>query len=190
MPHSIGAHTATGTIPTPATARAMCADPKACIETHDMTAHPPLQHRAILAMAWAISGGAWAQGAVPPLISAGEPLPPRFVLCQREVQGAGGADRSAQMRACLARRLAGEKAVARNCRREAGGVKGHAARQAAQHECERHALAVPSSELPKAPPPPPRRAPVTTTASTTPAPARLVPTAAPVTQRMPSSGEQ
>lgn len=159
-------------------------------ETHPMTVNQPIRLRAMLAMLWTASGAAWAQGAAPLLVAADEALPPRFVLCQREVQGAG-ADRSALMRACLARRLAGEKAVARNCRREAGAVKGHAARQAAQRECERHALAVPSSELPKAPPPAPRRVVVTTTASATPTPARtVVPAAAPATQRMPSSGEQ
>ena len=100
---------------------------------------------------WA-STAAWAQpaaGAV--LVRADEPLPTRFVLCQREVGGQEG-DRQKLLRACLARRLEGERIVERNCRRQAGSVGGAAARQQAQRDCERLALAVPANELPKAPP--------------------------------------
>ncbi len=60
------------------------------------------------------------------------------------------------LRACLNRRLEGERIVARDCQREAGAVAGALARHRAQQACERRALAVPSQELPKRPPPPPR----------------------------------
>nr|MBP6665589.1 hypothetical protein [Ottowia sp.] len=46
--------------------------------------------------------------------------------------------------------------VERNCKREAGSVNGASARAQAQRACERQALGVPSSELPRRPPPPPK----------------------------------
>ncbi|MFT4193246.1 hypothetical protein, partial [Ottowia sp.] len=107
---------------------------------------------------WA-SGAAWPQQpAGAPLVQAGEPLPTRFVLCQREIAGQAG-ERQPLLRACLARRLEGERIVERNCRRQAASVAGGAARHQAQRDCLRQALAVPSGELPKAPPPAPRPAP-------------------------------
>lgn len=81
--------------------------------------------------------------------------PTRLMHCQREVAGAKG-DRAQLLRACLNRRLGGERIVARDCQREAGAVAGALARHRAQQACERRALAVPSQELPKRPPPPPR----------------------------------
>ncbi|HPK30969.1 MAG: hypothetical protein KDF67_03690 [Ottowia sp.] len=81
--------------------------------------------------------------------------PTRLMHCQREVAGAKG-DRAQLLRACLNRRLEGERIVARDCQREAGAVAGALARHRAQQACERRALAVPSQELPKRPPPPPR----------------------------------
>ena len=104
-------------------------------------------------LVWA--GGAGAQSATPPLVYPHELLPTRMVLCQREV-GAVERDRKGKLRTCLARRLEGERIVERNCKRQAGGVSGVAARTQAQRDCERQALAVPSTELPRRPPPPPR----------------------------------
>ena len=128
----------------------------------------------------AASGAAWTQGAQAnaPLVASNEVLPPRFVLCQREVRGFEG-DRKARMRSCLARRLEGERAVQRDCKRETGATKGVQARQQAQIDCERRALSMPSSELPRAPAPTPR--PVATTAE------GKRPVAA--TGRMPAAGE-
>lgn len=104
---------------------------------------------------WA-SSAAWSQPAAGvPLVRADEPLPQRFTLCQRELAGQT-AERQRLLRACLARRLEGERIVERNCRRQVGGVSGASARLQAQRDCERQALAVVSTELPKAPPPTPR----------------------------------
>ena len=109
--------------------------------------------------AWALlwATGAGAQGTSPTLVYPDELLPTRMVLCQREVGGAERErDRSAKLRTCLARRLEGERMVERNCKREAGSVNGASARAQAQRACERQALGVPSSELPRRPPPPPK----------------------------------
>ena len=135
----------------------------------------------------AASGAAWAQGvnASPPLVSPDETLPPRFVLCQREVHGLEG-DRKALMRSCLARRLEGERAVQRDCKRETGATKGAQARQKARIDCERRALSVASSELPRAPAP--RLAPTATAEVQRPAAASsVVPVGA--AGRMPAAGE-
>lgn len=107
------------------------------------------------ALFWA-TGWAAAQGATPAasaLVQADELLPTRMVLCQREMAGTSG-DRKAQLRTCLARRLEGERLVERHCRRQVESVRGASERLAAQRACERQALAVPSSELPRRPPPP------------------------------------
>jgi hypothetical protein len=107
------------------------------------------------ALVWAVSGSTAAQTAAPRLVAPDEPLPTRFVLCHREVQGMAG-ERQALMRTCLARRLEGERLVERQCRGQVAGVRGVAARQTAQRACERDALAVVSTELPRRPPRPPR----------------------------------
>ena len=109
--------------------------------------------------AWGLlwATGAGAQGTSPTLVYPDELLPTRMVLCQREVGGAERErDRSAKLRTCLARRLEGERMVERNCKRGAGSVNGASARAQAQRACERQALGVPSSELPRRPPPPPK----------------------------------
>ena len=98
------------------------------------------------------AGGAWAQAAAPTLVYPDELLPTRMVLCQREV-GAAERDRRSRLRTCLARRLEGERLIERQCRRQASGVSGAAARSQAQRDCERQALAVPFAELPRRPPP-------------------------------------
>ena len=123
--------------------------------------------------------GAGVQAAAPVLVYPDELLPPRMVLCQREL-GPAAQNRQRQLRTCLARRLEGERVIERQCRRQAAGVSGGVgARSQAQRACERQALAVPSSELPRRPPPPPRPA-----AAPEPAP---VATQAPVPQ--PAAGE-
>ncbi|MFT3778645.1 MAG: hypothetical protein QM772_10315 [Ottowia sp.] len=127
-----------------------------------------------------VGGAAWSQQPVSaPLVYADEPLPTRFVLCQREIAGQAG-ERQLLLRACLARRLEGERIAERNCRRQAAGVAGGAARHQAQRDCLRQALALPSGELPKAPPPAPR--PVVPEASGAPAPA-------PAARSLPAAGE-
>ena len=66
----------------------------------------------MLSAALCTSGGAsWAQAAQPgsagpSVATVAEPLPPRFVLCQREVAAQAG-DRQSLMRTCPARRLEG-----------------------------------------------------------------------------------
>ena len=65
----------------------------------------PFSHWVLGAVLAAAGGAAWAQGAEAPaapvpLIAEGESLPPRFVLCQREV-GAQAGDRKALMRSNL-----------------------------------------------------------------------------------------
>ena len=120
---------------------------------------------------------AYAQAPAPNLVYPNELLPTRMVLCQREVD-AGARDRSAKLRACLARRLEGERMVERNCKREAGAVSGAAARTQAQRACERQALGVPSTELPRRPPPPPKPKPAPDAAPQAPA------------ARMPAAGDQ
>ena len=121
----------------------------------------PLSHWVLSAMLCA-SGTAWAQGAPTPapatLVAPGEPLPPRFVLCQREVNAQPN-ERAAQMRTCLARRLEGERVVQRDCKRQVGAVKGVQARQSAMLVCERQALSVASHHLPRGAAPAPRPAP-------------------------------
>ncbi|QTD45541.1 hypothetical protein [Ottowia testudinis] len=107
---------------------------------------------------WAALGLLWAATAhaqTPALIQPDELLPTRMVLCQREVDS-GARDRADKLRTCLARRLEGERVVERDCKRQSGGVSGNAARAQAQRACERQALGVPSTELPRRPPPPPR----------------------------------
>ena len=109
---------------------------------------------------WA-SGWAMAQGAPSPaLVYADEVLPTRMVLCQRELGGID-ADRKARIRSCLARRLEGERIVERNCKRQAERVRAGPDRLAEQRTCERQALAVPFSDLPRRPPPQPRPPPLT-----------------------------
>ena len=153
----------------------------------------PFSHWVLSAVLAAAGGAAWAQGAeVPaapvPLIAEGESLPPRFVLCQREV-GAQAGDRKALMRSCLARRLEGESVVQRDCKRQVGSVKGVQARQSALLACERQALAVASTELPRGAPPAPRPAPSVTAEARRPAanPSPVVPVGA--NGRMPAAGE-
>ena len=115
----------------------------------------------MLSAALCTSGGAsWAQAAQPgsagpSVATVAEPLPPRFVRCQREVAAQAG-DRQSLMRTCLARRLEGERVVQRDCKRQVSGAKGVHARQAAQLACERQALSVVSTELPRASAPAPR----------------------------------
>lgn len=121
---------------------------------------------------------AWAQPAAPTLVYPDELLPTRMVLCQREV-GAVERDRRSKLRTCLARRLEGERIIERNCKRQAGSVSGVAPRNEAQRDCERQALAVPSTELPRRPPPPPKPKPTPDTATAV---------AAPTAQ--PAAGEQ
>ena len=151
----------------------------------------PLSHW-VLSAALATAGAACAQGAAAPvapatpsLIAPGEPLPPRFVLCQREVSTLQG-ERKALMRTCLARRLEGERVVQRDCKRQVSSVKGVPARQSALHDCERQALAVASSELPRGAPPAPRPTPSAVAEAR-----RAPPAVVPVTTvpRMPSAGE-
>ena len=116
----------------------------------------PLSHWIASAVLGAASSASWAQSAeTPSLVLQGEPLPPRFVLCQREVSSGAG-ERAGLMRTCLARRLEGERVVQRDCRRQVSGAKGVHARQAAQLACERQALSVVSTELPRASAPAPR----------------------------------
>lgn len=110
----------------------------------------------VLATLWGLAGcAAMAQTAAPApaLVQPGEALPTRFGMCQREVRHLQG-DRRQLMRRCLARRLEGERIVERDCRRQAGQAGAGAARQQAQRECVRQALAMRSDELPKRPPPP------------------------------------
>ncbi len=112
----------------------------------------------IWACGWTAAYAAPAQQSpapAPVLVHADEVLPTRMVLCQREV-GAAARDRKGKIRACLARRLEGERIVERNCKRQASAVSGAAARTLAQRDCERTALAVPAAELPKRPPPKPK----------------------------------
>lgn len=149
----------------------------------------PLSHWVLSAMLCA-SGTAWAQGAPTPapatLVAPGEPLPPRFVLCQREVNAQPN-ERAAQMRTCLARRLEGERVVQRDCKRQVSGVKGVQARQSALLSCEREALSVTSQNLPVGPAPASRPAPtVTAEAKRTPSP--VVPVVAPA-PAAPATGE-
>lgn len=147
----------------------------------------------VLSVALATAGAAaWAQGTAAPatpsspsLIAPGERLPPRFVLCQREVAAQEG-ERKALMRNCLARRLEGERVVQRDCKRQVSGVKGVQARQSALLDCERQALAVASSELPRGAPPAPRPAPPAVTEARR-APSPVVPVAN--VPRMPAAGE-
>ncbi len=121
-----------------------------------------------------------------PLVQADELLPTRMVLCQREV-GAAPRDRKGKIRACLARRLEGERIIERNCKHQAGSVSGAAARAQAQRDCERQALAVPSGELPKRPPPKPKVSPTADAAPGKAAPGKAPPAkAAPV---LPAAGE-
>ena len=124
------------------------------------------------------SATACAQGAAVLPTGSEEIRSTRFVMCQREVGGQSG-DRQALLRKCLARRREGERMVERDCRRQVGAVRGVAARQQAQLDCERRALAVPSSELPRRPPPPPKPE-----ASAEPGPATSTPA------RRPAAGEQ
>ena len=118
---------------------------------------------------WTASALLWASGWVaaqvaplpaPALVQAGELLPTRMVLCQREL-AAADTDRQARLRHCLARRLEGERVVERQCKRQAERVRPGPERLAAQRACERQALAVPFSELPQRPPPlaPPKPSP-------------------------------
>ncbi|HOB67735.1 hypothetical protein [Ottowia sp.] len=133
------------------------------------------------ACAWTAAHGAPA--AAPALVHADEVLPTRMVLCQREF-GAAERDRKGKMRACLARRLEGERIVERKCKQQAGNVSGAAARAQAQRDCERQALAVPAGELPKRPPPKPKAVPTSNAAPTsTPA----IPVAPPAPR--PAAGE-
>ncbi|MFV0679879.1 hypothetical protein [Ottowia sp.] len=81
------------------------------------------------------------------LVRPGEPLPARMVLCQREVSDQSG-QRKKLLRACLVRRLNGERVVERQCRRQTSSVKGLTARHQARRDCEQLALAVPSTQLP------------------------------------------
>ena len=127
-----------------------------------------------LGVLWATSAGA---PAAPPLVLADELPPTRMVLCQREAAGVER-DRNGTLRTCLARRLEGERIVERNCKHQAVGVSGANARVQAQRDCERLALSVPSSELPRRPPPKPKP-PAAPDASAV--------TAAP---RMPAAGDQ
>lgn len=113
---------------------------------------------AVLGLVWVGGAGAQSAPGAPPLVHPDELLPTRMVLCQREVT-AIESDRKDRLRACLARRLEGERLIERNCKRQAGSVSGVAARAQAQRDCERQALAVPSTELPRRPPPPPKPAP-------------------------------
>ncbi len=111
--------------------------------------------RFVLAVLWSLAGcAAMAQTSIPApaLVQPGEALPTRFGMCQREVRHMQG-DRKQLMRRCLTRRLEGERIVERDCRRQAG--QAGAARQQAQRDCVRQALAMRSDELPKRPPPPP-----------------------------------
>lgn len=143
----------------------------------------PLNHWVMGAVLCAASGTSGAQSpGAPSLVAPGEPLPPRFVLCQREVQAQAG-DRPSLMRACLAKRLDGERAVERDCKRQVGAVKGVQARQSAMLTCQREALSVASADLPRGPAPAPRVA-------TGPRPAAppVVPVGAGVA-RLPASGE-
>lgn len=118
-----------------------------------------MKHWAAHAVLCAASSAAWAQTTEPVLVYPGEHMPTRMQLCQREVQ-TDQADRQRLMRACLSRRLEGEGVIERQCRRQAQGTSGQAARHAAQRACERQALAVPSARLPRRPAPPPRPTPV------------------------------
>ena len=111
--------------------------------------HPPRIRRVLAPSVLWVSAAAWAQQPIEvALVAPGEPLPARMVMCQREV-GAQQANRSNLLHACLVRRLEGERAVDLQCRSKTGAVKGGTARQQARRECERVALAVPSSQLPR-----------------------------------------
>ena len=119
----------------------------------------PLSHWIASAVLGATNSASWAQSAeTPSLVLQGEPLPPRFVLCQREVSSGAG-ERAGLMRTCLARRLEGERVVQRDCKRQVGAVKGVQARQSAMLVCERQALSVASHHLPRGAAPAPRPAP-------------------------------
>lgn len=116
-----------------------------------------------------LGGAAWAQPAAPTLVHPDELWPTRMVLCQREVRTLDG-DRARRLRTCLSRRLEGEGVIERRCRGQVRGVSGQAARAQAQRDCERQALAVPSTELPRRPPPPPRPPPEAAVVSSPPPP--------------------
>ncbi|MDO5288256.1 MAG: hypothetical protein Q4F13_01290 [Pseudomonadota bacterium] len=114
--------------------------------------------RAVLCAASAAAPPALSQPATATvLIQPDELMPPRMVLCEREL-GGRGEDRAAYQRllnTCLSRRFEGERMVERQCKRQTAGVDGQAARHAAQRDCERQALAVSYKNLPRRPPPPP-----------------------------------
>jgi hypothetical protein len=146
----------------------------------------PLNHWVMSAVLCAASGTSGAQSPVAPsLVKPDEPLPPRFVLCQREVNAQAG-DRPSLMRTCLARRLEGERAVERDCKRQVGAVKGVQARQAALLSCQRQGLSVASANLPSGPAPVRRPAPVAA-ADANRAPSQVASVGAPA--RVPAAGE-
>ena len=109
----------------------------------------------LICVSSAVSAQPWAGG------QRSGPLPTRMVVCQHEVGPNAAAERNAQLRACLARRLEGERVVERDCKRQTAGVTGAQSRRLAMRDCEQMALNVPSSELPRRAPPPlrPRPAP-------------------------------
>lgn len=123
----------------------------------------------LICVSSAVSAQPWAGGQ-----RGGGPLPTRMVLCQHEFGPNAAAERNAQLRACLARRLEGERVVERDCKRQTAGVTGAQSRRLAMRDCEQMALNVPSSELPRRAPPPLRLRPapqaplLADTASTTP----------------------
>lgn len=96
----------------------------------------------LICVSSAVNAQPWAGG------QRGGPLPTRMALCQHEVGPDAAAERNARLRACLARRLEGERIVERDCKRQTAGVTGAQSRRLAVRECERMALNVPSSELP------------------------------------------
>ena len=135
-----------------------------------------------------VGASVWAQAPVAAtLVHPDEAFPSRLALCQRELGATPSGDRQRLLRACLSRRLEGERIVERSCRRQASGVSGANERLQAQRSCERQALAVVSADLPKAPPPAPRPV-LTVDTGGSGNSAVAVPTSA-TTVRNPASGE-
>ena len=151
------------------------------------SAFTPIRRALMPSLLWA-GTAVWAQApASGALVRADEALPSRLALCQRELGSTKSEDRQRLLRACLLRRLEGERIVERSCRRQVAGAGAGAERQQAQRACERQALAVSSAELPKPPPPAPR--PVPALNSDGAGASAGTPPAADVTARKPAAGE-
>lgn len=118
------------------------------------------------------------------LIQPDELMPPRMVLCERELAGRSDnrAEHQRLLHTCLLRRFEGERMVERQCKRQSASLNTQTARHEAQRDCERQALSVSYKSLPRRPPPPPP--------PPRPAPLPSIPSATPsVTIIMPASGE-